>query len=125
MHLVYGFYIFSSVVDDDLSQALKDWICKTNMNIVVKEEENQKSTNADDLPPIVLVHGIFGFGKEVCEIFFLFPHYDLIGLFLAHLLLEKHCHLAIYVFSIGLRDWEVYYILQGLRKEMRRFWCLI
>ena len=95
------------------------------MNIVVKEEEKQKSTNADDLPPIILVHGILDLAKRCVKFSFFFPHYNLIGLFLAHLLLEKYCHLAIYVFSIGLRDWEVYYILQGLRKEMRRFWCLI
>lgn len=73
VHLLYGLYIFSSGVAGDLSQTLNEWFCKPNMNIVVKEEErreaSQNTTNGDDLPPIVLVHGIFGFGKGVCDIF--------------------------------------------------------
>ena len=32
----------------------------------MKEPTNGK-TNVDDLPPIVLVHGIFGFGNGVSE----------------------------------------------------------
>ncbi|KAF2301636.1 hypothetical protein GH714_028439 [Hevea brasiliensis] len=67
VHVVYGLYIFSSAVAGDLSQTLNQWFCKPNMNIVVKEEEprgtSKTTTNGDSLPPIVLVHGIFGFGK--------------------------------------------------------------
>ncbi|XP_037497199.1 lipase [Jatropha curcas] len=67
VHLVYGFYIFSTAVAGDLSQTLNEWFYKPNMNIVVKEEESRgiskTTTSGDDLPPIVLVHGIFGFGK--------------------------------------------------------------
>ncbi|GAV57501.1 hypothetical protein CFOL_v3_01038 [Cephalotus follicularis] len=60
VHLLYGFYIFSTAVAGDLSQALDEWF-KPNMNLVFKEEAT--TTNVDGLPPIVLVHGIFGFGK--------------------------------------------------------------
>ncbi|KAJ9176350.1 hypothetical protein P3X46_011671 [Hevea brasiliensis] len=66
VHVVYGFYIFSSAVAGDLSQTLNEWVFKPNMNIVVKEDlrgTSKTTTNGDDLPPIVLVHGIFGFGK--------------------------------------------------------------
>ncbi|OMO78302.1 lipase [Corchorus capsularis] len=62
VHVLYGFYIFSSAVAGDLSQALNDWFSKPNANIEVKAEDPSK-TNPDGLPPIVLVHGIFGFGK--------------------------------------------------------------
>lgn len=63
VHLVYGFYIFSTALAGDLSQALNEYRFKSNVITPVKEEG---STNTDDLPPIVLVHGIFGFGKGVC-----------------------------------------------------------
>ncbi|KAF5746574.1 hypothetical protein HS088_TW06G00745 [Tripterygium wilfordii] len=60
VHLLYGFYIFSSAVAGDLAQAWSEGFFKP----VVKEEVTRgTTTNADDLPPIVLVHGIFGFGK--------------------------------------------------------------
>ena len=71
VHMLYGFYIFSSAVAGDLSQTLSDWFFKPNMNLLVKEqqqslnESSSKLTNVEDLPPIVLVHGIFGFGKGV------------------------------------------------------------
>lgn len=60
VHLVYGFYIFSTALAGDLSQALNEYRFKSNVITPVKEEG---STNTDDLPPIILVHGIFGFGK--------------------------------------------------------------
>ncbi|KAI4314367.1 hypothetical protein L6164_027282 [Bauhinia variegata] len=63
VHLLYGFYIFSTAVAGDLSQALNDCFYKPNMNVEVKEEMPERTSNVDDLPPIVLVHGIFGFGK--------------------------------------------------------------
>ncbi|KAE8709828.1 hypothetical protein F3Y22_tig00110328pilonHSYRG00583 [Hibiscus syriacus] len=50
------------VVDGDLPQALSDRIFKSNASLEVKRQDPSK-TNVDDLPPIVLVHGIFGFGK--------------------------------------------------------------
>lgn len=65
IHLLYGFYIFSTGVAGDLSQALSDYFYKPQMNIEVKKEMAKEKT--DDLPPIVLVHGIFGFGKGVSK----------------------------------------------------------
>ena len=66
VHLLYGFYIFSSAVAGDLSQALNEIFFKPKMNVEVKEVvPKETTTNVDDLPPIVLVHGIFGFGKGV------------------------------------------------------------
>jgi hypothetical protein len=67
VHLLYGFYIFSSAVAGDLSMVLNEYFQKPNMNVV---EDKQKLTldqkhDDNDLPPIVLVHGIFGFGKGV------------------------------------------------------------
>ncbi|XVF85030.1 hypothetical protein PTKIN_Ptkin17bG0085900 [Pterospermum kingtungense] len=62
VHLFYGFYIFSTAVAGDLSQALSDWFFKPNASLEVKRED-PSGTNVDGLPPIVLVHGIFGFGK--------------------------------------------------------------
>lgn len=70
VHLLYGFYIFSSAVAGDLSQALNEMFFKPNMNVEVKElVPKESTTNVDDLPPIVLVHGIFGFGKGVLRLF--------------------------------------------------------
>lgn len=70
VHLLYGFYIFSTALAGDLSQLMDGWFFKANVNRIVKEEENKEiltttETGVDDLPPIVLVHGIFGFGKGV------------------------------------------------------------
>lgn len=69
VHLLYGFYIFSSAVAGDLSQTINDLFFKPNLasSLQSDDSEKQKSTNSDDLPPIVLVHGIFGFGKGVCS----------------------------------------------------------
>lgn len=74
VHLLYGFYIFSSAVAGDLSQALNDYFHKANLNDVEIEEKvvkGENEGNGDDLPPIVLVHGIFGFGKGVSLIVFI------------------------------------------------------
>ncbi|CAI9775367.1 unnamed protein product [Fraxinus pennsylvanica] len=53
VHLVYGLYVFSTAV-------AADWFLKPNL---VKMVDSKRSNSVDDLPPIVLVHGIFGFGK--------------------------------------------------------------
>lgn len=82
VHLLYGFYIFSSAVAGDLAQALNEYFHKLNNNVNVVEvkqekvpegEENEAPKTDDDLPPIVLVHGIFGFGKGVMPPLFCFP----------------------------------------------------
>lgn len=59
VHLVYGFYIFSTAV-------AADWFFKPNLDVGLKRDDSKSSNGVDDLPPIVLVHGIFGFGKGVC-----------------------------------------------------------
>lgn len=63
VHMLYGFYIFSTAVASDLLQALGECF-RPNAEVVVKEVLSKES-NLDGLPPIVLVHGIFGFGKGV------------------------------------------------------------
>lgn len=70
VHMLYGFYIFSSAVAGDLSQALNEYFHKVNNVNVEVREEISKPNQANDLPPIVLVHGIFGFGKGVSPICF-------------------------------------------------------
>lgn len=65
VHLLYGFYMFSTAVAGDLSQTISDAYFKPNLASGFQREDSEKSTSADDLPPIVLVHGIFGFGKGV------------------------------------------------------------
>ncbi|TYH73808.1 hypothetical protein ES332_D05G354400v1 [Gossypium tomentosum] len=62
VHLLYGFYVYSTAVAAHLSQALSECVFKSNVSLEVKKQDPSKST-VDDLPPIVLVHGIFGFGK--------------------------------------------------------------
>jgi hypothetical protein len=80
VHLLYGLYIFSTALAGDLSPVMNEWFFKANVNGVVKEEETKEiltttataatETSVDDLPPVVLVHGIFGFGKGVtCFLF--------------------------------------------------------
>ena len=64
VHMLYGFYIFSTAVASDLSQSLYE--CFRPRTQVAVREEDCKALNGDGLPPIVLVHGIFGFGKGVC-----------------------------------------------------------
>jgi hypothetical protein len=81
VHLLYGFYIFSSAVAGDLSMVVNEYFQKDKMKNDVVVQENLKIDEKDskfdnDLPPIVLVHGIFGFGKGVmihqCPFVFLF-----------------------------------------------------
>lgn len=65
IHMLYGLYLFSSAVAGDLTQTLSESIFKSKTTIEVKRIDQEKTTNVNDLPPIVLVHGIFGFGKGV------------------------------------------------------------
>ncbi|VFQ93195.1 unnamed protein product [Cuscuta campestris] len=58
-HLAYGFYLFSTAVAGDLSQSLSGRFFKPDIENELKHEESK----VFDLPPIVLVHGIFGFGQ--------------------------------------------------------------
>ncbi|MCD7460012.1 hypothetical protein HAX54_042661 [Datura stramonium] len=59
VHLSYGLYIFSTGVAGDVSQTLSNWIFKQNF----EDNKEMKTNSSKDLPLIVLVHGIFGFGK--------------------------------------------------------------
>lgn len=65
VHMMYGLYIFSSAVAGDLTQTLSESIFKAKTTVEVKRIDQGKTTQVNDLPPIVLVHGIFGFGKGV------------------------------------------------------------
>lgn len=68
VHMIYGLYIFGTAVASDVSQALSVSLrpsCDPSSNtdvVVVKGV----AKGDDNLPPIVLVHGIFGFGHGVC-----------------------------------------------------------
>ncbi|XP_019176440.1 PREDICTED: uncharacterized protein LOC109171816 isoform X1 [Ipomoea nil] len=63
IHMGYGFYIFTTAVAGDVSQAWSDWFFKPNVETGLKAQVSMATTTVNDLPPIVLVHGIFGFGK--------------------------------------------------------------
>ncbi|XP_078148497.1 uncharacterized protein LOC144543917 [Carex rostrata] len=70
IHLLFGFYIFSSAVAADLSRTLIGSIRpdyaneETRIRSSIHElREGEASSFPNSLPPIVLVHGIFGFGK--------------------------------------------------------------
>lgn len=65
VHMFYGLYIFSSAVAGDLTQSLSESIFKPKGTIEVRQIDQEKTKDVNDLPPIVLVHGIFGFGKGV------------------------------------------------------------
>ncbi|KAL1808253.1 hypothetical protein DCAR_0727670 [Daucus carota subsp. sativus] len=64
VHVVYGFYIFSTAVAGDLSQSLNEWFHRNKCSDIIRvtQKDSQSLNNSNDLPPIVLVHGIFGFG---------------------------------------------------------------
>ncbi|XP_023544761.1 uncharacterized protein LOC111804255 [Cucurbita pepo subsp. pepo] len=63
VHSIYGLYIFTSAVAGDVSEALN--FSLRNFKLVNFEAKTMPpSSNFEQhLPPIVLVHGIFGFGK--------------------------------------------------------------
>lgn len=68
VHLAYGFYIFSTAVAADLSQALVegltiDAVGGGNVGLAKNVGEEEAAVLDGSVPPIVLVHGIFGFGK--------------------------------------------------------------
>lgn len=71
VHVLFGFYIFSTAVASDLSQVLTDCLKPNVFGLGAKEMEEQRTTKEKvavlegSPPPIVLVHGIFGFGKGV------------------------------------------------------------
>jgi hypothetical protein len=73
IHLLFGFYIFSTAVAADVSQTLLGSIRpsyaneETRVRASIHEPREDKAfSGTNSVPPIVLVHGIFGFGKGVC-----------------------------------------------------------
>jgi hypothetical protein len=61
VHLSYGFYIFAAAVGRDLlSRALVE-----GRDSAPKDAGDEDAVLDGVVPPIVLVHGIFGFGKGV------------------------------------------------------------
>ncbi|KAH7676830.1 Triacylglycerol lipase protein [Dioscorea alata] len=65
VHLLFGFYVFSFAVALDLTQALSKalWSHVVVDDDVHVKHEKSRSSSSSNIPPIVLVHGIFGFGK--------------------------------------------------------------
>uniref|UniRef100_A0A8R7P3J6 Lipase-like C-terminal domain-containing protein n=1 Tax=Triticum urartu TaxID=4572 RepID=A0A8R7P3J6_TRIUA len=76
VHLLFGFYVFSTAVAADISQAAAASGCPllrrpppaaglVDVAAAAAEEEDERRGVVLDgsPPPIVLVHGIFGFGK--------------------------------------------------------------
>lgn len=61
VHLIYGLYIFSTAVASDISQTFLG--SDDRLPIVPNSTENDGPLQ----PPIVLLHGIFGFGKGVSK----------------------------------------------------------
>ncbi|KAH0864368.1 hypothetical protein HID58_081579 [Brassica napus] len=62
VHILFGLYLFSSAIAGDLTQTLVESVFKPKPTIEVKQG-NTTTAQVNDLTPIVLVHGIFGFGK--------------------------------------------------------------
>lgn len=70
VHMLFGFYIFSTAVASDVCQVLTDCLRPNVFNLGAREEGGNVSKEKvveleESPPPIVLVHGIFGFGKGV------------------------------------------------------------
>lgn len=126
VHLGYGFYIFSSAVAGDLSQSFSDCVYKPNVDSGLKSEGLTETTNNvnvdedDDLPPIVLVHGIFGFGKGVYTNLLPLPHPFSFSCFGFVCLMIKCGFLKLIC-----RDWVGCPISLGQRRKMIGFLFLI
>nr|CAD1833827.1 unnamed protein product [Ananas comosus var. bracteatus] len=68
VHLLFGLYILSTAVASDLSQAATDCFRPSTFNFAAAADQEGRAGKTAVLahspqPPIVLVHGIFGFGK--------------------------------------------------------------
>ena len=130
VHMLYGFYIISTALAGDFSQALNEWIYKPYSNVrEVTIDDSKILTSAVDLPPIVLVHGIFGFGKGVCgdfSDFFIYFSWKCCEMYTFSkvnfwvFLIFDVCHVFLHY-----RNWVGYHILLGQRRRMREFWCQI
>ena len=67
VHLAYGFYIFATAIGRDLiSRALVEGLDTDNAAVSKNSGDDYEDVVLDGaVPPIVLVHGVFGFGKGV------------------------------------------------------------
>ncbi|KAJ0247627.1 Alpha/beta-Hydrolases superfamily protein [Hirschfeldia incana] len=64
VHILFGLYLFSSAIAGDLTQTLVESVFIPKPTVEVSKQGNTTTTTqVNDLTPIVLVHGIFGFGK--------------------------------------------------------------
>nr|CAD1833701.1 unnamed protein product [Ananas comosus var. bracteatus] len=69
VHLLFGLYILSTAVASDLSQAATDCFRPSTFNFAAAAADREGRAGKTAVlahspqPPIVLVHGIFGFGK--------------------------------------------------------------
>ncbi|CAA7388670.1 unnamed protein product [Spirodela intermedia] len=63
VHLVFGLYIFSAGVASDLSEALTGRPGCAAYATAAAADNEERTSDGGSIPPIVLVHGIFGFGK--------------------------------------------------------------
>jgi hypothetical protein len=124
VHLLYGFYIFSTAVAGDLSLALNECLFKPNMNAEVKEDVPRGLTaNAENLPPIVLVHGIFGFGKGVFPIFYFLFFIFIFLIFLKRVAFKLISFIPAYSIGIcpfvsfGVLEIGRFIVLRGGREE--------
>lgn len=74
-HLLFAFYILSSAMASDLFQVLTDCLRPNVVDLGTGGKEGESKEKVLVLegspPPIVLVHGIFGFGKGVRACHFL------------------------------------------------------
>lgn len=125
VHLAYGFYIFSSAVSGDLYQAFRE-CCILNERVVQVEPggEGGGGAKANDLPPIVLVHGIFGFGKGVS--LKLARGYRFVVWFsIRGVANDVACVFGLFVSGFVCRNWEACRTSQAQRRRTRGSWCRI
>lgn len=127
VHLAYGFYIFSSAVSGDLYQAFRE-CCFLNERIVQVEPAGggggaAAAVKANDLPPIVLVHGIFGFGKGVSSK--LARGCRFVVWFSIRGVANYACVFGLFVSGFVCRNWEACRISRAQRRRTRGSWCRI
>lgn len=101
VHLGYGFYIFGTAVATDVASSLLDGLTAALGRggggggvakcAAVDGEDDAAAALDGTVPPIVLVHGIFGFGKGVRpDVLFSSISLDTLVSFLAHSSLARH-----------------------------------
>lgn len=64
--LFFGIFMLIKAVASDLSAASTE-SCNPNVDPVEGEVLSNQRRKICKLPPVVLVHGVFGFGEGVCD----------------------------------------------------------